>query len=49
MDLGSSAFDSNLAIDGGAVYNGGISNMYDSTFIDNAAEDGVRNRRLSFL
>jgi predicted outer membrane repeat protein len=42
MDFRSVSFDSNFALDGGAVYNGGISNIYDSTFMDNFSEDGVR-------
>jgi hypothetical protein len=36
-----SDFDRNLAINGGAIFNGGSSNIVDSTFDDNSAEDSV--------
>jgi hypothetical protein len=36
-----SDFDRNLAMNGGAIFNGGSSNIVDSTFDDNSAEDSV--------
>lgn len=41
MEVAKSSFDSNGALDGGAVYNGGISIIYDSTFMENFAGDAV--------
>jgi predicted outer membrane repeat protein len=49
MDFGSTSFDSNFALDGGAVYNAGISDIYDSTFTDNFSEDGVRRAVLEVV
>jgi predicted outer membrane repeat protein len=41
MEVAKSSFDSNEALNGGAVYSGGISIIYDSTFKDNFAGDAV--------
>jgi predicted outer membrane repeat protein len=41
MEVAKSSFDSNEALNGGAVYNEGISIIYDSTFMENFAGDAV--------